>query len=114
MKQNSTSYLDQLRQDFHTNPINARVCLPDGSLAVVRRCHDTRQGRVYRVQGIQHNGRFRTLGTVSCWFRHDELRLIYHSVSLNLSHTRANSDTRNGATCLVPGGGSRERDSSVK
>jgi hypothetical protein len=83
--QNSTPYLDQLRQDFHTNPINTRVCLPDGSLAVVRRFHDTSQGRVYRVQGIQRNGRFRTLGALSCWFRHDELRLVYYSASISSS-----------------------------
>ncbi len=88
----STLFLDQLRQDFHINPINTRVCLPDGSLAVVRRFVDTDEGRAYRVQAIHRNGRFRTLESVSCWFRHDELRLIYYSASI-----RANSDTRNGA-----------------
>jgi hypothetical protein len=94
----STPFLDQLRQDFHTNPINTRVCLPDGSLAVVRSFVDTGEGRAYRVQGVHRNGRFRALQSVSCWFRHDELRLIYYSASINSEwQPRANSDTRNGA-----------------
>ncbi len=80
---NSTPYIDQLRNDFHHNPIGSRVCLPDGSLAVVRRFVDTDEGRAYRVQGIHRNGRFRRLESVSCWFRDDELRMVYYSASIN-------------------------------
>jgi hypothetical protein len=50
------------------------------------------------VQAIHRNGRFRALESISCWFRHDELRLIYHSASINRLQARANSETRNGAT----------------
>jgi hypothetical protein len=93
----STSFLDQLRQDFHTNPINTRVCLPDGSLAVIRSFVDTDEGRAYRVQGIHRNGRFRALQSVSPWFRADELRMVYYSASINSEwQARAKSDTRNG------------------
>jgi hypothetical protein len=78
----STPYLDQLRQDFHTNPVNTRVCLPDGSFAVVRSFVNTDEGRAYRVQGVHLNGRFRALESISPWFRADELRLIYYTASI--------------------------------
>ncbi len=68
--------------DFHDNPINSRVILPDGSLAVVRRFLDTDGGRVFRVQGVHRNGRFRALESISCWFRSDELRLVYYTASI--------------------------------
>jgi hypothetical protein len=38
---------------------------------------------VFRVQGIHRNGRFRRLASVSCWFRDDELRMVYYSASIN-------------------------------
>jgi hypothetical protein len=63
--------------EFHTDPLNKRVCLPDGSLAVVRRVIETDTGKLYRVQGIHQNGRFRALDGVSCWYSVDELRLPY-------------------------------------
>ncbi len=69
--------------DFHENPINRRVILPDGSLAVVRRFLDVDDVRVFRVQGIHRNGRFRRLESLSCWFRADELRMVYYSASIN-------------------------------
>jgi hypothetical protein len=68
--------------DFHDDPINSRVILPDGSLAVVRCFLDTNECRVYRVQGVHPNGRFRALESISCWFRADELRLIYYTASI--------------------------------
>jgi hypothetical protein len=69
--------------DFHDNPTNFRVILPDGSLAVVRSFLDIDEGRVFRVQGIHRNGRFRALQSVSSWFRADELRLVYYSASIS-------------------------------
>ncbi len=69
--------------DFHDNPTNCRVILPDGSLAVVRRFLDVDDVRVFRVQGIHRNGRFRRLESASCWFRADELRMVYYSASIN-------------------------------
>jgi hypothetical protein len=39
--------------------------------------------RVFRVQGIHRNGRFRRLESASCWFRADELRMVYYSASIN-------------------------------
>jgi hypothetical protein len=44
---------------------------------------DTDEGRVFRVQGIYRNGRFRALQSVSSWFRDDELRMVYSSASVN-------------------------------
>jgi hypothetical protein len=78
-KNGSTSFVDRLRADFHNNPINMRVVLPDGSLAVVKRVHETDGGRVYKVQGIHPNGRFRALQGVSCWYSADELQLHYYT-----------------------------------
>ncbi len=68
--------------DFQDDPINSRVILPDGSLAVVRRVLETDEGRVYRVQGVHQNGRFRALESISSWFRADELRLVYYTASV--------------------------------
>ncbi len=68
--------------DFHDDPINSRVVLPDGSLAVVRRVLETDEGRVYRVQGVHQNGRFRALESIFCWFAEAELRLIYYTASI--------------------------------
>ncbi len=68
--------------DFQDDPINSRVILPDGSLAVVRRVLDTDEGRVFRVQGVHRNGRFRALESISSWFRADELRLVYYTASI--------------------------------
>jgi hypothetical protein len=78
----STSYIDQLRDDFHDDPIGSRVCLPDGSLAVVKSFVNTDEGRAYRVQGVHANGRFRALESISCWFAEAELRLIYYTASI--------------------------------
>lgn len=82
MSNGSTSFEARLRQTFQSNPIGSRVILPDGSLAVVKRVHDTDTGKVYRVQGIHRNGRFRALDTLSCWYSDDELRLPYFTASV--------------------------------
>jgi hypothetical protein len=83
MEQNSTALPRDLVADFHNNPIGRRVVLPDGSLAIVRRFSDVDEGRVFRVQGIHRNGRFRRIESASCWFRDDELRMVYYSASIN-------------------------------
>jgi len=82
MNNGSTSFEARLRQSFQSNPVGSRVILPDGSLAVVRRVHDTDTGKVYKVQGIDLYGRFRALGGLSCWYSDDELRLPYWSASI--------------------------------
>lgn len=79
----STAVPRDLRAEFHKDPVNSRVCLPDGSLAVVRRYEDTPQGRIYKVQGVHLDGRFRKLDSISCWFAEAELRLFYYSASIN-------------------------------
>ncbi len=79
----STAVPLDLVEDFQNNPVGSWVCLPDGSLAVVRRFLDTDEGRVFRVQGIHRNGRFRALQSVSSWFRDDELRMVYSLASVN-------------------------------
>jgi hypothetical protein len=38
--------------------------------------------RVFRVQGVHPNGRFRALESISSWFRADELRLVYYTASI--------------------------------
>jgi hypothetical protein len=81
-KDSSTSYLDELRNEFLSDPVHTRVVLPDGSLAVVRCVLEVDEGRVYRVQGVHPNGRFRALESISCWFRADELRLFYYTASI--------------------------------
>ncbi len=82
MDQSITTFEGRLRETFQSNPVGARVILPDGSLAVVKRVHDTDTGKVYRVQGIHQNGRFRALDTLSCWYSDDELRLPYFTASV--------------------------------
>jgi hypothetical protein len=84
---------------FLDNPINRRVILPDGSLAVVKLFQDTDRCRIYKVQGLRPDGRFRALGTLSCWFTADELRIAYYSASINPEYLddQAQADTRNGA-----------------
>jgi hypothetical protein len=82
MKQDSTSYIDQLRNDFHRDPAGWRVALPDDTFAMVTSFQDTDEGRAYRVQGVHANGRFRALESVSCWFAEAELRLIYYTASI--------------------------------
>jgi hypothetical protein len=67
---------------FLDNPINRRVILPDGSLAVVKLFQDTDRGRIYKVQGLRPDGRFRALGALSCWFSADELRLVYYTACI--------------------------------
>jgi hypothetical protein len=68
---------------FLDNPINRRVILPDGSLAVVKLFQDTDRGRIYKVQGLRPDGRFRALATLSCWFTADELRLVYYTAFIS-------------------------------
>jgi hypothetical protein len=68
---------------FLDNPINRRVILPDGSLAVVKLFQDTDRGRIYKVQGLRSDGRFRALGTLSCWFTAHELRLVYYTAFIS-------------------------------
>jgi hypothetical protein len=84
---------------FLDNPINRRVILPDGSLAVVKLFQDTDRGRIYKVQGLRPDGRFRALGTLSCWFTAHELRIVYYTASINPKYLddQAQADTRNGA-----------------
>jgi hypothetical protein len=84
---------------FLDNPINRRVILPDGSLAVVKLFEDTDRGRIYKVQGLRPDGRFRPLGTLSCWFTAHELRIVYYTASINPEYLddQAQADTRNGA-----------------
>lgn len=77
MDKSSSSFVDRLRSEFAINPINMRVVLPDGSMAIVRRVDHGASGLVYKVQGVEQNGRFRALDGVSCWYSADELRLPY-------------------------------------
>lgn len=93
----STSDVRELRAEFQANPTKTRVCLPDGTLAVVVAFHDTDQGRVYKVRGVHRDGRFRSLESISNWFAEDELRLFYYSASISPEWMAAQSDTRNGA-----------------
>lgn len=79
----STSFEDRLRSQFHSNPVNMRVVLPDGSLAIVRRVECTASGKSYKVQGVGEDGKFRALVGVSCWYSADELRLPYWTASIN-------------------------------
>jgi hypothetical protein len=76
---------------FLDNPINRRVILPDGSLAVVKLFQDTDRGRIYKVQGLRPDGRFRALGTLSCWFTADELRLVYYTAFISPDWSRTRS-----------------------
>ena len=78
----SSSVVDRLRSEFASNPINMRVVLPDGSLAVVRCVVDGASGKSYKVQGIHQNGRFRALSGISCWYSEHELRLSYSVASV--------------------------------
>lgn len=83
MNKGSMSSGARLRDEFHNNPVNFRVCLPDGSLAVVKAFQDTDQGRIYKVRGVHRDGRFRKLDSVSCWFTEAELRLFVYSASIH-------------------------------
>ncbi len=85
MSNATTSFVSQLRSDFTNNPAGSRVVLPDGSTGIVRRFRETDQGRVYHVQGIDHRGRFRSLGDIPCWLSGDVLRLVYYSTSARAS-----------------------------
>jgi hypothetical protein len=82
MKQDSIPYLDQLRNDFHRDPVGWRVCLPDNSFAMVTSFQDTDKGRVYCVRGVHLNGRFKALDYPSCWFPSNSLRLAYYSAQI--------------------------------
>jgi hypothetical protein len=64
----------------------------------VKLFEDTDRGRIYKVQGLRSDGRFRALGTLSCWFTVDELRIAYYSVSIKPEYLddQAPADTRNG------------------
>jgi hypothetical protein len=84
MKQNSTSFLDQLRRDFHTNPLNMRVILPCGSHAVVRAVSEFDGPPVYRVQKCNPRGRYLPMNGARSWFSVDELSLFYWSASIAL------------------------------
>jgi hypothetical protein len=83
MRDYTTDFAARLRSEFQADPIKKRVCLPDGSLAVVVAFHDTDQGCSYKVRGIHRDGRFRSLGLLSCWFTADELRLVYYSAGIH-------------------------------
>jgi hypothetical protein len=94
----STSFLDQLRRDFHINPVNMRVILPCGSHAVIRAVSEFDGPPAYRVQKCDRRGRYLPMNGAPSWYSVDELSLFYWEASINLSQTQANSDTRNGAT----------------
>jgi hypothetical protein len=81
-KHRSTSYEEKLRARFQSNPVGARVVLPDGSLAVVTRKLNSEQGTIYRVTGVDRSGKFRPLEGLPCWYTVDELRLPYTSVGI--------------------------------
>jgi hypothetical protein len=81
-KDDSTSFEEQLRQEFQSNPINMRVVLPDGYLGIVRQVQSGASGLSYKVQGVDQNGRFRALPGISCWYSADELRLFYFTASV--------------------------------
>jgi hypothetical protein len=83
MKESTTDFAARLRSEFEANPIKTRVCLPDGSPATVVAFHETDQGRVYKVRGIHRDGRFRSLGLLSCWFAENELRLFYYTADIH-------------------------------
>jgi hypothetical protein len=83
MKESTTDFAARLRSEFQADPIKTRVCLPDGSPATVVAFHDTDQGRIYKVRGIHRDGRFRSLGLLSCWFAENELRLFYYTADIH-------------------------------
>jgi hypothetical protein len=95
----STSASHTLLAKFHNDPLKSRVYLPDGTFAVVVAFQNTDQGRVYKVQGIHRDGRFRALGLLSYWFAENELRLFYYLVSISPRWLaeQPQADTRNGA-----------------
>ena len=81
MNDGSTSYVAQLRQDFHSNPVGFRVELPDGSLAVVKAFQDDDGQRLHRVVGVTDRGRLCKLPPgVPRWYVARELKLVYYSV----------------------------------
>ncbi len=92
----SISFLDQLRRDFHTNPVNMRVILPCGSHAVIRAVSESDGPPVYRVQKCNRKGCYLPMNGAPSWYSVDELSLFYWEASINLSQTQANSETRNG------------------
>lgn len=80
----STSFVEQLRQDFHNNPIEFRVLLPDGSHAIVKDFLDIANTRAYRVQTCTPRGRYTPMGDTRRYYSDDELRLFYFSATVNL------------------------------
>ena len=94
----STVVPRNLRSEFQADPIKTRVCLPDGSPATVVAFHETDQGRIYKVRGIHRDGRFRSLGLLSCWFAENELRLFYYTAGIHPDWIaeREQPDARNG------------------
>lgn len=82
MNNGSTSFVAQLRQNFHLNPVGSRVWLPDGSLAVVKAFHDEGEERLHRVVGITSSGRLCKLPPgVPHWYTDADLNLVYYTVS---------------------------------
>lgn len=79
----STAVSRDFRTEFYNDPVGFRVLLPDRTLGVVKRVQDTDQGRIYKVQGIHQNGRFRALNNLSSWFTGDELRIVYYTAGIN-------------------------------
>lgn len=80
----STSFVDQLRQDFHNNPIQFRVLLPDGSHAIVRSFEDMFGLRLYKVQGCTPRGRYVAMADTRKYYLDSELKLFYFSATVNL------------------------------
>jgi hypothetical protein len=83
MYQGSTSFVDQLRQTFHSDPVNMRVILPCGSHAVVRAVSEFDGPPVYRVQKCNSKGRYLPMNGARSWFSVDELSLFYWSASIS-------------------------------
>lgn len=80
----STAVSDSFVVEFRQNPLNFRVLLPDGSLAVVREFIDDDGQRLHRVQGITRRGRFCKLPRGVCrWYTAAELRLVYYMAGIN-------------------------------
>ncbi len=85
----STVVPRDLVTEFLQNPVNRRVCLPDGSLAIVRAVRGVGRDRLYKVQGIDRDGRFKHISLLSCWFSGAELRLHYYSASIRSDWPRS-------------------------
>ncbi len=84
MNNGSTSSAARLRERFHSNPVGMRVVLPDGTDAMIKAVHDTKNGKEYEVRGVHPgpSGRFRSRGGARSRYSAAELELRYFTASV--------------------------------